>query len=375
MTIKSKTKELCEAVTANAIAALEEGNRPWVSVRSRYIDGKSVEEIHPLLPPYNPRTGTYYSGMNVGILWGSAFGQGFDLPYWLTVRQAREIAPESYPLKDTRGTKVVFTKEFEKKDEYGEPVTIPGTNIPDIIRATKVYTVFNVRQFGNLPPDLTAPYPAPRMAVPDIEEFFDRVGAKVRWHGSVDKPHYRQSTDRINMPRFDRFIDARAAYATLAHEMVHWTMAKDRCDRSYTWGWVRHTLNQKLTLEEATSAAYDFEELVAELGANYICAVLGLEPQVRDDSVEYLRGYIRLLGVDPSILLKAHTLAVAGANFVLKKGLDGRKKLPEAPDYSAVPKSKSEHGKLLGKRVGKRGILTPRNKRTKPNTYAQQMAG
>lgn len=357
MTIKTDFTNICAAITSSVITALAKGQRPWLSRLN--LKGKRTHVA--FLPPYNPRTGTYYSGMNVGILWVQAYAKGFDLPYWLTVNQAQEINPEAHTLKGTKATKVVFTKEIEKRDASGNPV-LNSSGKPEMIRFTQSYCVFNTRQFGNLPEVLTAPYPAPRMRNDELDAFFARVGAKVRWHGSVKTPHYRPSTDQISMPRFLDFVDARAAYATLAHEMMHWTMKKDRAGRPYTLEWVHETIRQGLSLSEASQAVYDFEELVAEMGAAYICAVVGLEPVVRNDSVAYLGRYIKLLGVDPSILMKASTLAVAGANFILEKALQGAKKLPQAPDYSSVPK-KAAAAKLLGRRVGRGGRVIKRRKR------------
>lgn len=83
MTIKTTVTDIYADVTKSVIAALAKGERPWLPRLNR--------ANAPMLPPYNPRTGTFYGGMNVGILWFQSFENGFDLPYWLTVNQAREI--------------------------------------------------------------------------------------------------------------------------------------------------------------------------------------------------------------------------------------------------------------------------------------------
>jgi antirestriction protein ArdC len=100
------------------------------------------------------------------------------------------------------------------------------------------------------------------------EAFFAATGADVR-HGG-NRAYYNISQDFVQMPPFETFRDAVAYYATLGHECVHWTRAETRLNRAF---------NQKRWGDEAYAA----EELVAELGAAFLCADLELTPQIRDD--------------------------------------------------------------------------------------------
>jgi antirestriction protein ArdC len=80
--------------------------------------------------------------------------------------------------------------------------------------------------------------------------------------------------DYIQMPERQKFIDtvretaAQGYYATLLHELMHWTGNSTRCDRSYP--------------EKSSYEAYAFEELVAELGAAFLCGDLGVLNVPRD---------------------------------------------------------------------------------------------
>jgi antirestriction protein ArdC len=65
------------------------------------------------------------------------------------------------------------------------------------------------------------------------------------------------------MPQFETFRDAESFYAILAHELMHWTKHESRLDRDFgrkRWG----------------DEGYAIEGLVAELGAAFLCADLGL---------------------------------------------------------------------------------------------------
>ena len=69
---------------------------------------------------------------------------------------------------------------------------------------------------------------------------------------------------------FETFKDAESYYATLAHELTHWTRHPSRLNRSF---------GRKRFGDEG----YAMEELVAELGAAFLCADLGLPPEPRED--------------------------------------------------------------------------------------------
>ena len=77
------------------------------------------------------------------------------------------------------------------------------------------------------------------------------------------------------MPSFACFRHAESYYATLLHELTHWTRHALRLDREFgrkRWG----------------DAGYAAEELVAELGSAFLSADLGVTRRPRDDHSFYL---------------------------------------------------------------------------------------
>src|SRR5207253_9818002 len=88
-------------------------------------------------------------------------------------------------------------------------------------------------------------------------------------HGG-NQAYYAPFTDHIQMPPFQAFRDSISYYSTLAHEHTHWTANTSRCDRQ---------LGKRFG-----DNAYAAEELIAELGASFTCAHLGLstEPHAID---------------------------------------------------------------------------------------------
>jgi antirestriction protein ArdC len=91
------------------------------------------------------------------------------------------------------------------------------------------------------------------------------------------------------MPVLDAFDTAEHFYGTLAHEHVHWTGAKSRKARDLSGRF--------------GSNAYAVEELIAELGAAFVGAQLGIGTVTRDDHARYLNNWISVLRESPRALV------------------------------------------------------------------------
>jgi antirestriction protein ArdC len=132
------------------------------------------------------------------------------------------------------------------------------------------------------------------------ERFFGNTGSIVR-HGG-NRAFYSPGGDFIQMPEFRQFIAADPYYSTLAHEHVHWSGAPQRCAREFG--------------KRFGDNAYAFEELVAELGAAFLCAELGLSNEPRQDHAAYLAGWLRVLQGDKRAIFTAASKAQAAADFL-----------------------------------------------------------
>ena len=127
------------------------------------------------------------------------------------------------------------------------------------------------------------------------------TGAQIR-HGG-DRAYYAVGPDHVQMPVFESFIDPQAYYATLAHECTHWTRHPTRLDREFgrqRWG----------------DEGYAREELVAELGAAFLCADLGLELTPREDHAAYIDSWLKVLGGDKRFIFTAASHAQRAADFL-----------------------------------------------------------
>ena len=123
-------------------------------------------------------------------------------------------------------------------------------------------------------PPRPSPLPSPRCSASKrADRFFAATGADIR-HGGT-RAYYAEGPDYVQMPPFETFRDAESYAATLAHELTHWTKHDKRLARDMgrvKWG----------------DEGYAREELVAELGAAFLCADLGITPEVREDHAAYI---------------------------------------------------------------------------------------
>ena len=139
-----------------------------------------------------------------------------------------------------------------------------------LVPMLREYTVFNVDQCENLPDSVRAGKPM-RVRNPDTrdalaDEFLRSTGADIReGHGEA---YYVPSHDFISMPAFEAFKGADHFYNVAFHELTHWTGHKSRLDRD---------LKNRFGARD-----YAAEELVAELGAAFLCAEFGFDGDVRN---------------------------------------------------------------------------------------------
>jgi antirestriction protein ArdC len=243
--------------------------------------------------------GTPYSGINILMLWAASLEHGFNSPSWMTFKQAQELS--AHVRKGEKGSLVVYANTFKRTEEDAE-----GQEIEREIPFLKGYTVFNVEQIEGLDEHFYAKSEPKFTAVERIahaEKFFAATHADIRYRGG--RAYYAQDSDYIQMPPIESFTDAASFYATLAHESCHWTKHPSRIDRDFgrkTWG----------------DEGYAHEELVAELGAAFLCADLELTPEVREDHAAYIATWLQVLKNDNRAIFQAASHAQRAVDYLHK---------------------------------------------------------
>ena len=279
----SNGSSVYQTVTNSIIEELKQGVVPWVR------PWKSSASPFPR----NAISERHYRGVNVLLLWATASTKGYANPGWLTFRQARELGGSVR--EGERSTAIVYAAKTAK-------VT---TNDSDELkekdfRFLKFYSVFNVEQTTGLPErHYSAPTPKPlAQRHIHVELFVNRIGANVR-HGGNDA-FYSPTEDIIVLPKRDDFESLRHYYATNLHEHVHFTGHPKRLNRDLKGRF--------------GSRSYAGEELVAELGAAFLCSKLEIQGELRHAA--YIASWLELLKDDSRAIFTAASAASKAADYL-----------------------------------------------------------
>lgn len=279
-------------ITDTIIQQLEQGVRPWFKPwNAEHAAGRITRPLRA--------NGIPYRGINVLSLWMEAEAKGYTAPIWITFKQALEL--KAHVRKGERGTPVVFASKTIRTATDAATGDETEREIPFL----KGYTVFNVEQVEGLPAQYYAtasPQLDPVARIDHAEAFFAATGAAI--HHGGNRAYYNVSQDFIQMPPFVSFRDAESYYATLAHEATHWTRHDTRLTRDFgrkRWG----------------DEGYAMEELVAELGAAFLCSDLEITPDIRPDHAAYIASWLKVLKEDKRAIFTAAAHAQRAADFLI----------------------------------------------------------
>lgn len=286
-------RDVYQQVTDQIIAAMEAGAGNWEMPwhRSGTANGR----------PVNAHTGNAYRGVNIISLWASAESRGFTTSTWGTYRQWQEMGAQVR--KGEKSSLVVFYKQFDAAESDSGEGDDQGDTRRMFARAS---WVFNADQVDGW----TLPVKEPVINSVEHIERAERVatnsGAIIR-HGG-DRAFYMPSSDYVQMPDKCQFTGTatRSAtesyYATLLHELTHWSGSAKRLERTFG--------------KRFGDDAYAMEELVAELGAAFLCSTLGIAPQARPDHAAYIDHWLRVMKGDKRAIFTAASKASQAADYL-----------------------------------------------------------
>ncbi|TLU70631.1 ArdC family protein [Lichenicoccus roseus] len=282
--------DIYKRVTDSIVASIEAGAGAWRMPWHSGADG-----LAPRLP-VSLATGRTYRGVNTVVLWASGQARSYGSAVWGTYRQWQERGAQVR--KGEQASPVVFWKAMDRSGaEAGSEKQEDATGSRRFV--ARGYSVFNADQVDGFEPGAPVLLPETQR-IERAELFFDGVGVVVR-HGG-NRAFYRPVQDCIQMPPFAAFADALSYYAVLAHEVTHWTAHASRCARD---------LGSRFGDE-----SYAAEELVAELGAAFLCADLGLAVTPRPDHAAYVQSWLKVLRGDSRAIFTAAAKAQAAADYI-----------------------------------------------------------
>jgi len=262
-------------ITNKIIEALEKGVTPWQCPFERC----SI--------PVNYKTKQRYNGINTLSLWLSAILRGYTSNYWLGFSQAKSL--KGKVKKGEKATSVIVCMTKAKSD---------GSDDKEVITPFfKTEYVFNLDQIEGLKIEAENKNIT---TFENIEILLKSANPVIRYQG--EKAYFSLSEDFINMPFKSKFKDNEGYYSTLFHELIHWTGHKTRLDRL-----------DKLNRENHENRA--FEELVAEIGASFLCAQFGIKPNIENTS-SYVASWLKELKNNQNYIFKACRQANSALNYL-----------------------------------------------------------
>lgn len=277
-----------EVVIDRILDLLETGTAPWKR-------------------PWNPAVGlprnvrgTAYRGINLLVL-GC---QSYESPLWLTFHQVRQLGGRVRA--GERGTPVLLWKWPERTAD-----TEGGREQHRAAPLVRYYRVWNVLQTEGVAVPESSTLPCIGAAQVSADSVVSRMPSPpVIRHDGGARAFYRPSSDSIHLPPREAFHDADVYRATLFHELVHSTGHPTRLARpAVTDGAL------------FGDHAYSEEELVAEIGAAYLCAHIGITERTLENSAAYMASWLRVLRDDRPLLLRAAQHAQRAVDYVLGHGV------------------------------------------------------
>lgn len=285
------TRDIHQEITDRFIAAIEAGTKPW-----------QADWITTGLPLRV--TGQAYQGINTLLLGMIGAAKGYRNPTWMTFDQARKLG--GCVRKGEKGSPVVFYKQYDKNAAEDDARADDDGKVR--VRVLRGYTVFNVEQIDGLPEGKFAvaePILDPMQRDNDAESALRSCGADIREGG--DRAYFDILADHVQLPEFVMFKSVGGYLATMAHELVHWTGHKSRLGREFG--------------KQFGDATYAFEELVAEIGAAFVCARLGIAGDHFESHAAYVGSWLKKLRSDKKAIFRAAALAQAAADLVLANAM------------------------------------------------------
>jgi len=278
-----------EIVTNQILSFLENGVIPWRKPWS------CKTEL-----PRNLVSGKAYRGINVWLLLASCYSS----PYWVTFNQVQKLGGK---IRKNERSSIVVYWNFQDVSEVDE---VTGEHTLKKIPFLRYYRVFNVNQCDGI--DQANNIPAePIYPIHEAEALIDGYPGKPEISHGFTKASYNATNDLIKMPFPSAFSSIEDYYSVLFHECVHSTGNRSR-------------LNRDTLMEHAGfgSKTYAREELIAEMGAAFLCGITGITTPTIENSAAYIQSWREKISGDPQLVVFAASHAQKAVNYICGQKID-----------------------------------------------------
>ncbi|QXE92418.1 DUF1738 domain-containing protein [Geomonas subterranea] len=278
-----------DVINSRIMELLGQGTVPWRKTWSTAIN-----------TPMNLVSKKKYRGINVFIL---AY-MPYSSPYWMTFKQVQDKGGKVR--KGEKSTPVIFWKWIDRKDaDDAEQEDVRNGKVPML----RYYNVFNIEQVEGI----TAPLAPETIGNPfspihRAQEIIAGMPLPPDIRHGGNKACYSPMLDYVKLPTPEAFESPEEYYSTAFHELTHATGHACRVGR-------------KGILEPSYFGSHEYskEELVAEMGAAFLCGHAGIEQRTIENSAAYIQGWLKALKNDKTLLIHAAAQAQKAADYILNR--------------------------------------------------------
>ncbi|MBO7272686.1 MAG: DUF1738 domain-containing protein [Bacteroidaceae bacterium] len=296
MKTNTKQNDIYAQITGAIIKELENGTVPW---QKPWQNGEFMGCI-------SHTSGKPYSMLNQWLL-GNRAGE------WLTYKQ---IQKEGGKVKaGEKSSLVVFwdfvnvTKTETEEDENGNKIEVE--KIVKRYPMLKGYNVFHIEQCEGIKPKFgnkakTYDHTPVEMAEQIVAEYVEREALRLEIK-DTNRACYSPFFDKVEIPMRKQFKEGAEYYSTLFHELTHSTGHARRLNRP-----------EIVNVNFFGSEDYSKEELVAEMGAAFLCQAVKIEcEKAFKNSAAYIAGWLRALKNDRKLVVMAAAKAEKAAEYIM----------------------------------------------------------
>ena len=288
-----------QVITDRVIDQLEQGVIPWRKTWSSYGLAR------------NYVSGKLYRGINMLMM---NFFSSHTIPYYLTFNQAKQLGGKVR--KGAKSQRVIYFKVLFK-DEKGNAISRQQAEAlgdkAQVIKFLKYFNVFNVEDIDGIDFQFEELRLLPNERIERCEQVF-RAYPNPPTYTEEDKSRafYAPATDSLNMPPITQHDSSAFYYSTLFHEVIHSTGHAKRLARE-----------EIVNPAKFGSMPYSHEELVAELGAAFLCHITGIDnDHVFQNSAAYIQGWLSKLKDDRKFIFKASAEAQKAVDYIIGDRLE-----------------------------------------------------
>jgi antirestriction protein ArdC len=278
-----------EVINNRIMELLEQGTVPWRKTWNAETNS-----------PKNMVSKKEYRGINIFML----ACMPYSSPYWMTFKQVQDKG--GHVIKGSKSTPVIFWKWLDRKDagsDDADTATING-KIPML----RYYSVFNLEQTEGIEAPPSTEIINTFTPIERAEQIISNMPLRPEIRYGGNKASYSPNFDFVKLPVPNSYGSPEEYYATCFHELTHATGHASR-------------LGRKGVMETSYFGSHEYskEELVAKMGASFLCGFTGIENKTIDNSAAYIQGWLRELKSDKKLLILAAAQAQKASDFILNR--------------------------------------------------------